>query len=142
MTRILLFAPLGGLCGSVLGAIVWGVIAVCKATTREEAVIAAIQNGLGSLVFTVIFTMPACIVLGSPVAYVFRKQLVRSPNTWAVMIGILGVFMGWACVGWAFASNTNSEMLEMLLLFAGSSAFSYAGLYGWRTRVRRRKSAI
>jgi hypothetical protein len=140
MIRLLSFAPLGGLCGSVLGAIIWAAIAVCRTTTRQEAVIAAIQNGLGALVFTVIFTIPVCIVLGSPVVYVFRKQLVRNPIPWAAFIGFLGVGVGLACFGWDPASNTNQEMIGMLSLFSYSSAFCYAGLYGWRTRIRRRKS--
>ena len=141
MIRILLFAPLGGLGGSVLGAVIWAAIAVCRTTTRQEAVIAAIQIGLGSLEFTAIVTIPACIILGSPVIYAFRKQLVQNPIAWAALIGLLGVGLGALCFGWAFASDTNSEMLEMLLIFSGSSAFSYASLYGWRTRAWLTKSA-
>lgn len=141
MIRILLLAPLGGLGGSVLGAVIWAAIAVCRTTTRQEAIIAIIQNGLGSLVFTVIVTIPACIFLGSPVIYAFRRQLVRNPVSWAALIGLLGVALGLACFGWAVANNTNPEMLEMLALFSSSSGFSYASLYGWRTRAQFRKSA-
>lgn len=141
MTRVLLFAPLGGAGGSLLGAVVWMLGVVMKTHTREEATIAGIQNGLAALVLTVIVTVPACLVVGSPVVYAFRRQLVRSPVRWSALVAFIGMWLGGVCFGWAFTSNTDPEPFEMLLLFSATSAFSYAWLYGSRTRRLQRGTA-
>ncbi len=105
-------------------------------SSKQDAVIGAIQAGLGYPIFTVLLTVPACLVLGSPVIYCLRGQLVRKPLLWAVLTAAMGVFLGYVCLGWAFKSATNSEPLKLLLLFSGTSAFSYAYLYGRQTRRR------
>lgn len=141
MGRVILFAPIGGIAGSFLGGSLWALFAFLKANTIQDAVIAAIQSGLGALGLTPFFTVPACLILGSPVIYAFRKQLVQNPIPWAALIAFVGTWIGGVCLGWAFVSNTNPEGLELLLLFSCSSAFSYASLYGWRTRTRQGRLA-
>ena len=136
MKRIILFAPIGGITGSLLGSIVMAVRALTSDLSEKKAVIGAIQAGLGYPIFTVILTIPACLVIGSPVIFCLKGQLVRNPLPWSILVAGMGVCLGYLCLGWAFRSATNSEPLELLLLFSGTSAFSYAFLYGWRTQRR------
>jgi hypothetical protein len=138
MKRILLFAPLGGIVGSVTGAMILAGLAFIGATTRQGAVVGAIQAGFGYPIFTMPFTVPACLIIGSPVIYAFREPLVRNPLPWAALVAVLGIFLGAACLGWAFTSTTNSQGFALLCLFSSTTAFSYAFLYGWRTRRRLR----
>jgi hypothetical protein len=129
MKRIILFALIGGVVGSLLGSLIMAVVAFMEGANKQEAVVGAIQ-ALAYPIFTVALTVPACLAIGVPVIYCFRRQLVSHPFRWAILVTGAGACLGYLCLGWAFRGGHNSQELKLLLLFSSTSAFSYAFLYG------------
>lgn len=135
MKRIILFAPIGGFGGSFLGTAIWLITESLSTRINQHVEISAMPI---VVLLTVVVTIPACLIVGSPVVYAFRKQLAKSPLRWSVLVSFLAMWLGALVFGWAFTSTTSPEGLELLLTFSASSGFCYAFIYGWRTQVKLR----
>lgn len=129
MGKVSYFAPLAGLLGSLLAVMISVVTEVLQPTFTVERIAAAPFV----LIVSLLFTVPACLVLGTPLIYAFRNQLKAHPWRWAPLVTFLGMVLGVICFGWMFTSHTSPAGLLLLLLFSGSSACSFALLYGLRS---------
>ncbi|WP_288484714.1 hypothetical protein [uncultured Novosphingobium sp.] len=133
MSRILLLSPVAALLGSVFAVLFLGVrdlIVMSPQVGADEPIYGIYILLFGSLLFTV----PAALVIGAPAIYVFRKELATYPWRWAPLVTFLGLVLGAICFGWLFRSSTSPYGLLLLLLFSGTTALSFSLLYGLTTR--------
>lgn len=126
MGRVASFAPLAGLLGSVLAVMA----SIATSALQPHFTVGQIAAAPFVLVVSLIFTVPACLVLGTPLVFAFRHQLAVHPWQWTPLVTLLGMVIGVVCFGWMFTSHSSPSGLLLLLLFSVSSAGSFALLYG------------
>lgn len=85
---------------------------------------------VAALMVSLIVTVPACLIIGTPIIYAFRRRLRTAPWRWSLLVTFLGMVAGAVFFGWTVTSSTSPTGIGIVLLFSGTSSMSFALLYG------------
>lgn len=132
MLRIALTAPWAGVIGSVLGVAVLA-LQSHPGSAAEAHMLLSVGVVVG-LIVSMMVTVPACILLGTPLIYALRRQLRGAPWRWSLVVTVLGMMIGAVLFGVLAAGSSGRGGIGMALLFSGTSSLSFGLLYGLPAR--------
>ena len=87
-----------------------------------------------SSIFSSIFTLPATLIVGVPLAYGFRKQIFSYPKSSVLILTVLGIFVAVVMSNILFI---NADAIDAAVpIFGAATAFAYSILIvGFRSRL-------